>query len=211
MPYRLLWVASSAITALLPYPGGATPLPDPWYLGAKAGWVKSTATCNASACADPVSSGLFGGYLLGDGLALEAGYDRIEGLGAPEHQAGGHAATDESTLEGLSLVAKPYWPLDAHWSLFGKVGAMLWHRELDGQVPPGLVGHGASPWLGAGLEYRFNRNWHTTLEYQWLGWVSGDESLAIQGLSLGMIYRPSSASVPEPVLAPEVPPAKAGG
>lgn len=209
---RIMWPAMLALSPLLLSNAFAASQPESWYLGAKAGWVEASGACGAHALScddDPIGSGLFVGYVVSDWLAFEAGYDHFSEFSAtyPAQGAPAHSAVYESDLNGLSFVAKPYWQVNDSWSLFGKAGVMLWEMEVTGHELDStreMTDSSSSPLLGVGVEYSFNRNWHTTLEYQWLGQVDGDNtgSMNINAVNLGIIYQFGSELVPEPVLAP---------
>lgn len=217
--YRHAFVACSVTAALLSCESGAAPQPEHWYLGAKAGWVEASGACDphAVSCDDsPVGSGLFVGYVVNDWMALEAGYDHFSEFSATYPAKGGaaHTAAYETDLRGLSFIVKPYWQLSDSWSLFGKAGIMLWEMDVTGHEPGVIRKAGdrsGSPLLGAGVEYSFNRNWRTSLEYQWLSHVGGDDTgeMDINAVNLGIIYQfgsepalgSESAPVPAPVVA----------
>ncbi|MNJ14622.1 Outer membrane protein A precursor [compost metagenome] len=197
------WFSSSVFAAVQP---------DAWYLGAKAGWVEASGACGPQAIScdnSPVDSGLFVGYVLNDWLALEAGYDHFSEFNAsyPAQWAPAHSAAYEGDLNGLSFVAKPYWQLSDSWSLFGKAGLMLWELDVTGDelnYAREVTDRGGSPLLGAGLEYAFNHNWRTNLEYQWLGQIGGSDTgeMDVNAVNLGIIYQFTSEPVPAPELAP---------
>ncbi|PPA27887.1 hypothetical protein C3737_22125 [Aeromonas jandaei] len=204
---RMMWLAVMALSPLFSPNTYAAQL-DSWYLGAKAGVAEVTGSCGTYALScddDPVSSGLFVGYVVNDSLAFEVSYDHFSEFTAtyPAQGTSGHSAAYESDLSGFSFVAKPYLQVSDSWSLFGKAGVMLWEMDVTDHEPDWtreMTHSNASPLLGIGVGYRFNRNWHAALEYQWLGQVTTDltSSMDINAVNLSIIYQFASKPLPEP-------------
>lgn len=179
-----------------------------WYVGAKAEWVNGSSACDAHATScdhDTAGGGAYIGYVVNDGLALEGGYNYLGDITAnyPALSNPNVSAHYKGEMQGLEFVAKPYWELTEELTMFAKVGTLAWNMDVTGQE----VGYehtandnGWSPLLGAGLEYAFNRNWSTSLEYQWVNNVGGD---ATGGTDLNMVNLAVSYHfTPEPAVAP---------
>lgn len=174
----------AALSSLLAFHANGVPQTDTWYIGAQAGWVFASKACEIHSldCDDNTAGGaLFIGYVFNDWLAFEAGYDYLGKINAtyPALNYLARTADYESETQGLELVAKPYWSIDDNWSLYGKAGTLFWHTELTGHEVDFTHNASDSDWsplLGGGVEYAFNRNWSSTLEYRWINNVGGSDT-----------------------------------
>ena len=195
---------------------------DHWYVGAKAGWINGSSACEdqATSCGNDTAGGsIYVGYQLNDWLALEGGYDYLGDITADYPALGNPnvSAHYKGEMQGFEFVAKPHWQMTEALSLFAKVGTLAWNMDVTGQevgFEHNADDSGWSPLLGTGVEYAFNRNWSTLLEYQWVNNVGGDSTggTDLNMVNLGVTYHfVSEPEVvpPAPVPAPEPAPAPA--
>lgn len=206
-------VASMVLSAPLVSADGLTS--DHWYVGAKAGWVSGSSSCegHATSCSsDTAGGGIYVGYVVNDWLALEGGYDYLGDITAdyPALDNPNVSAHYKGRMQGLEFVAKPYWEMTDALTVFAKAGTLAWNMDVTGQE----VGYestandnGWSPLLGTGIEYAFNRNWSMSLEYQWVnnvgGSATGGTDLNMVNLAVSYHFAPESmATPPAPVPAP---------
>lgn len=209
------WSVVMALSTLLPFGVHSAPQPNSGYIGAKAGWVSASHACGALATDcdnDTAGGGLFGGYVLNDWLAFELGLSYLGEINAAYPALGNPTQTADykGKVKGIEFVAKPYWQINDNWSVFGKGGTLFWDMDVDGSEVNFTHTTSDSDWsplLGTGVEYAFNRNWSTTLEYQWIDNVGGSDTggMDLNVVNLGVIYHFATAPAPEPVAA-EPPP-----
>ncbi|MGL4601505.1 MAG: outer membrane beta-barrel protein [Plesiomonas sp.] len=176
----------------------STPSLGTWYTGAKLGLVNATGSCesHASHCDKDFAAGeLFVGYRLHDWLSLETGYGYLGDIHAIYPALGDptQPASYKGEMYGLALSAKSYWQINDEWAVFGKVGGLRWSMAVTGNeigFTHKANDSGWSPILGTGVEYSFNRNWSTALEYLWVNNVGGNQTggTDLSVINLGVTY-----------------------
>ncbi|WP_156485932.1 porin OmpA [Crenobacter luteus] len=189
----------------------AAPTDEPWYVGGKLGWSEFHGIKYDGSVANPrnedksgVGGGVFLGYQLKHWLAIEGGYDYLDKLEF-DYDPNSSASLK---AQGIQLAAKLSAPVSDRVDVYGRLGVMA--SRLSGN---GDHANRASPLAALGVEYAFDRNWATRLEYQWTGRIGKQEDVGARVdnglLSLGLLYKFGGAPAPMPVARPAPMPAPA--
>ena len=195
-----------------------------FYTGAKLGWSElykldakkvrafddvSIKTSNRS----NIAGGAFLGFQSNPYLAFELGYDW---LGSAKYKRTdlndrSKAGNSKVSAQGVSLTGKLSYPLSFisdDLDIYGRAGGMVtiakWKNGGDVRTKSKL-GNGTktdlSPVYALGLDYRFDENFSTRLEYQYVQHIhtKTDASPDAGTVSLGITYRLGSPAVAAPV------------
>ncbi|WP_087016524.1 OmpA family protein [Thaumasiovibrio subtropicus] len=135
---------------------------QPWYVGARVGNAHYTDAAYNDVFKfedrDSIAGGVFFGYNFKPWFAIEAGYTDL-----------GEAKLSGVTwdIDGFDIVGKASWDLTENTEIFGKFGGFRFDNKASG-LSTGYTGRdGWATTVGAGLEYFFNNDLSTRLEYQY--------------------------------------------
>ncbi|MDF7670483.1 porin OmpA [Orbaceae bacterium ESL0721] len=181
-----------------------------FYTGAKIGWskyvdVKTEKVANTNDTSrDSVAGGAFLGFQANQYLAAELAYDW---LGTLKYKSD-VARDSKLTVQGVSLTGKLSYPLSFisdDLDIYARAGAFV--RIAKWKDPSAGKDHtdtGVSPVYALGLDYRFDEDFTTRLEYQWVNHIGSDAPVNPDNglLSLGITYRLGSPTVAAPTPAP---------
>jgi hypothetical protein len=129
------------------------------------------------------------GYAFGDTWALEAGYVR---LGRPtlRYTQGAVAGELRTRADAWFGAVRASTRLGENLTLFGKLGLDRHRFEVDGSgAAAGLAQHRLKTelYVGAGLAWRFDRQWSMTFELEHFGRQDLPGN-ALNGVGLGLQY-----------------------
>lgn len=130
---------------------------------------------------------LFGGYAFSKNFALEMSYVDLGKL-TYSGTFGGTPVTGGSVeTTGFNFSAVGTFPLNPSFSLFGKIGLLMWEAEAKdttGGLPFSATDDGGDLSFGFGASYSFNKNFSVQAE-----WEQFDAVDSISMLSVGAVYR----------------------
>jgi opacity protein-like surface antigen len=188
---RKLQTMSAAIalaTAALALPAAAQDAG--FYLGASVGGSKTGNSCNGMpagiSCDDKTNTWkLLGGYQFNRYVAAELGYsDRLAKV-----SSSGLGLTEDIKVSALELVAIPSYPI-GDFSILGKLGVYAARTEDNTNFAGNVSESNSNVTFGAGVGYRFHRNFSARLEWQRYSKVGGGNlgKDDIDVLSIGALY-----------------------
>ncbi|MBI0006198.1 porin OmpA [Gilliamella sp. W8126] len=160
-----------------------------------------------------IAGGAFLGFQANPYLAFELGYDW---LGSAKYKrnyrydSDSKAGNSKVSAQGVSLTGKLSYPLSFisdDLDIYGRAGGMVtiakWKNGGDVKEEYGKGGTKTdlSPVYALGLDYRFDENFSTRLEYQYVQHIhtKTDASPDAGTVSLGITYRLGSPAVAAPV------------
>ncbi|MWP62201.1 porin OmpA [Gilliamella sp. Pas-s25] len=194
-----------------------------FYVGAKLGWSElykldankvriSDRFGISTADRSNVAGGAFLGFQANPYLGFELGYDW---LGSAKYKRSYHYAGRSSDVgdskvsaQGVSLTGKLSYPIIDNLDIYGRAGGMV---TISKWKNSGLVkkydalNHGTrtelSPVYALGLDYRFDEDFSTRLEYQYVDRIHTKTKASPDAgtVSLGITYRLGAPAVPAPV------------
>ncbi|MWN05239.1 OmpA-OmpF porin, OOP family [Gilliamella bombicola] len=194
-----------------------------FYTGAKLGWSElyrldankvrvwdnvGISTSNRS----NIAGGAFLGFQANPYLAFELGYDW---LGSAKYKRSFHYAGtnydvghSKVSAQGVSLTGKLSYPIIDNLDIYGRAGGMVtiakWKNGglvKDGDKLDNGTKTDLSPVYALGLDYRFDEDFSTRLEYQYVQHIhtKTDASPDAGLVSLGITYRLGAPAAPAPV------------
>lgn len=150
-----------------------------FYAGAGIGQSTIDACDGVTHCDDEDTSWkIFGGWQLNPNLAFEAGW---VDFGEISGSIGGSAVSAEA--DGLTLAAKGSLPLNEQFSVFGKLGMVMWDVE-GGGAASGIDNDGTDLLYGIGAQYMFTDRVGLVGEWEWYD-IDDDVDL----LSIGVLIK----------------------
>jgi OmpA-OmpF porin, OOP family len=116
---------------------------------------------------------IYGGYQLNDYFGVQGGYVRLGKL-EDRFNVGGASVTQSVSGRSLYLAGTGRLPLGDSFALTGKAGLSFGKASGTNVLPAAdsLVGSKRSLMVGAGAEYRFNRDFALTVDYERYGKLS---------------------------------------
>ncbi len=170
---------------------------NPWYAGARIGGTHYSDFANGPAGVDKddFGGGAFLGYNVSRWFALETGYTY---LGDPDVNGSGSIEQ-----QAIDLVGKFTWKTTDSLDVFAKAGGAYYFAE--GQDGLNADDEGVVATAGLGVEYFFNQNVSTRLEYQYYHDIELEDTdwdTHFYGLSL--VYAWGAAPMVMPMIAAPV-------
>lgn len=112
---------------------------------------------------------VFGGYMLNQHFAVEAGYVNL-GEFEFDATAAGTFLTGAEHLMGFNLVAVGTYPVTEQFAVFGKAGAFRWESEYErsGGGGPTIddISNRTDPTYGVGVRWSFSDQLHLRAEWE---------------------------------------------
>jgi len=159
-----------------------------WYLGAEVGIADVSEALDTHA----VTTTIYAGRHLTSWLSVNMGVLYND----PDY----FSRDGEYTLSGLDLSLQPSYPLNEEWSLFAKVGVLLYDFDTANNISDQSL----SSALGLGAEYKLDANWSmvaTVNYYDQVGSLDTGE-INLTSYNLGVRYQLKKE---EPVVVQESP------
>lgn len=180
---KLFVTALSLIAALAAVPATAA---DDFYLGAAIGTQGKLTFSNGAGTMDntnhPRAYSLYGGYVLSERFAIEAGYSSFG-----DFKFGSVAEAD---LSALHLAAKASFPVSDAWSVFGKAGVVRHSIDITNSGRTAFDMTKVRGLLGVGVEYHQSPKLSVALELVDYGKVREPGlDLKTRELQAGVNYR----------------------
>lgn len=140
---------------------------------------------------DTIGWKIFGGYALNDVLSIEGGYTSfgdadwaLSGIPIPP----GLSTSLETT--GFEIAAAGNFPINSQFSLFGKVGLLVWDSEISVFDSSGSVSEsetGTDVFFGFGAQYEISGN--LAVRGSWERYtIDVNEDLDIDFLSVSAVF-----------------------
>lgn len=160
----------------------------------------SSNTALGSSFSSPVAYRFTGGYRLDEDWRIELNY---VDLGEADYsiQQSGFGGADESggtRAWGWSLAGVGVLPLNDHWSLFGRVGAIdarvTLFKNASTSIGNLMMNNTSTVWkpvFGGGISWSFADNWSMHLgwdQYRQLGSSDTTGAVTVNLISLGVVY-----------------------
>jgi OmpA-OmpF porin, OOP family len=116
---------------------------------------------------------IYGGYQLNEYIGVQGGYVRLGKL-EDRFSVGGASVAQSVSGRSLYLAGTGRLPLGDSFALTGKAGLSFGKATGTNVLPAAdsLIGSKRSLMLGAGAEYRFNRDFALTVDYERYGKLS---------------------------------------
>lgn len=184
------------VLALLPMIAQAHVASDGLYAGANVGWSKFNDNYFTSGHSqDALGVSGFVGYQFSPWFSLESG---VTSLGSAK---GNDGLTMD--VQGINLSSKFTYPLSGV-GLYSRLGGMWYRSDVSkDDINRDYVGTGVAPLAALGIEYTWNSNMTSRIEYQWTGHLKNETATSATlndgYLSVGMTWH---FSQPEELLAP---------
>jgi len=135
---------------------------------------------------NPKAFKLYGGLNLGNDYALEAGYGDF-GSWKFNNPAGASLPGASIKSDVFYLAGKKTLPLNADFSVYGKLGVARNHLKAVGFDGQASTDSSIRPMVGVGADYRITNNLSAVLEFEYYGKTKGNAgSYTQQKLGTGL-------------------------
>lgn len=131
---------------------------------------------------------IFGGYMFNKNFGVEAAYVTLGEASYSGTFGGAPVTGGKVEVSGFNVSALGAYPINAQFSVFGKIGLFRWDVEASdttGGVPFSAEDDGVDISFGVGVGYSFTPNFGVRAEYEIFKTDQADVNL----ISIGVVWR----------------------
>lgn len=131
---------------------------------------------------------VFGGYMFNRNFGIEGAYVDLGEVSYSGDFFGSPVTGGKIEVTGFNIAALGSYPVNEQFSLFGKIGLLVWEAEASdttGGVPFSAKTDGTDISFGLGVSYNFTRSLGVRAEWERFKLDDADADL----LSIGIIWR----------------------
>ena len=207
---KVKFLSLSVVMALAVAAGAAqAAIPETGYVGVRGGWAHSymdgkyydDGGYTTSKDDNGVGYGIYAGYNLTSWAAIEAGFNKFDGLSVVDNDFG----EVDYDIYGPEAALRLAYPLGAEGSdIYLRGGAMWATTKFDGHSD--ATNHEIAPFVGAGVQYAFTKNVGLRVGYDYYFNVVDDNDYPETDIGLlyaGIQYTFGGAAPVAPVAAPQ--------
>jgi OOP family OmpA-OmpF porin len=131
---------------------------------------------------------IFGGYMFNRHFGIEGAYVNLGEVSYSGDFFGSPVTGGKVEVSGFNVSALGALPINEQFSVFGKIGLLLWDAEASdttGGVPFSAKEDGTDISFGIGVNFDFNRNLGVRAEWEVFTTDEADATL----LSIGVVWK----------------------
>lgn len=131
---------------------------------------------------------VFGGYMFNRNFGIEGAYVDLGEVSYSGDFFGSPVTGGKIEVTGFNIAALGSYPVNEQFSLFGKIGLLVWEAEASdttGGVPFSAKTDGTDISFGLGVSYNFTRSLGVRAEWERFKLDDADADL----LSIGIVWR----------------------